>query len=211
MKKRVLIVDDHLIFQQALCLVLEHQMGLTVAANAATGTEALAHAERDTFDLILLDVHLPDVEGIEISRRILQLRPEAKIIVLSAEADPRRVDEALLAGVLGYVLKTNAITELRHAIEAVEAGRRYLSPEANAALLGSYQHLREASISTVSLSGREREVVKLIATGQRTKDIAATLGIGMKSVETYRNRTMQKLGKYSIAELTRYALQEGLA
>lgn len=211
MKQRVLLVDDHRLFQQALRLLLEHRLGLTVAAEAQTGAEALAHVEREAFDLILMDVHLPDANGIDISRRILEHRKDAKIIVLSSDADPLRVDEALLAGVLGYVLKVNATEELQRAVTAVAAGTRYLSPEANAALLAGYRRVREAPPTTAPLSPREREVVRLIAAGQRTKEIAANLGIGVKSAETYRRRVMQKLGLFSVAELTRYALREGLA
>lgn len=208
--KRILLVDDHQMFQQALRLLIEQQLGLKVAAEAQTGTDALAHVEREAFDLILMDIHLPDANGIDISRRILERRSDARIIVLSSDADPLRVDEALIAGVMGYVLKTSALMELQHAIATVSAGTRYLSPEANAALLAGYRHLRDAP-STTPLSPREREVVRLIATGQRTKEIAANLGIGVKSAETYRRRVMQKLGLFSVAELTRYALREGLA
>ena len=211
MSKRVLLVDDHRLFQQALRLLLEQQLGLTVAAEAQTGAEALAHAEREAFDFIVMDVHLPDANGIDISRRILEIRRDARIIVLSSDADPLRVDDALLAGVMGYVLKINATAELERAFAAVDTGTRYLSPEANAALLAGYRRLRESPAATAPLSPREREVVRLIATGQRTKEIAAALGIGVKSAETYRRRVMQKLGLFSVAELTRYALREGLA
>lgn len=211
MIKSVLLVDDHRMFHQALRLLLEHQLHLTVAATAESGAEALAHVGNSAFDLILMDVHLPDTNGIDVSRRILELRPDARIIVLSSDADPLRVDEALLAGVMGYLLKINATDELRAAIESVAAGTRYLSPQANAALLAGYRRLRETPATTPPLSPREREVVRLIASGQRTKEIAATLGIGVKSAETYRRRVMQKLGLFSVAELTRYALREGLA
>ncbi len=211
MGKSVLLVDDHRLFQQSLRLLIEQQMGLTVTAEAKTGAEALAHVEREAFDFILMDVHLPDANGIEISRRILEIRREARIIVLSTDSDPLRVDDALLAGVMGYVLKSNAVEELQRAITAVEAGTRYLSPEANAALLAGYRRLREAPVNALPLSPREREVVRLIATGQRTKEIADTLGIGIKSAETYRRRLMQKLGLFSVAEITRYAVREGLA
>jgi DNA-binding NarL/FixJ family response regulator len=211
MIKSVLLVDDHRMFHQALRLLLEHQLGLTVTATAESGADALAHVERTAFDLILMDVLLPDTNGIDVSRRILELRPDARIIVLSSDADPLRIDEALLAGVMGYVLKINATDELRRALASVAAGHRYLSPEANAALLAGYRRLRETPATTPPLSPREREVVRLIATGQRTKEIAATLGIGVKSAETYRRRVMQKLGLFSVAELTRYALREGLA
>lgn len=210
MSKRLLLVDDHRMFQQALRLLLERELGLKVAAEAQTGADALAHVEREAFDLILMDIHLPDANGIDISRRILERRSDARIIVLSSDADPLRVDEALMAGVLGYVLKTNATVELQRAIETVTTGMRYLSPEANAALLAGYRRLREAPSATAPLSPREREVVRLIAAGQRTKEIASTLGIGVKSAETYRRRVMQKLGLFSTAELTRYAMREGL-
>ena len=119
-------------------------------------------------------------------------------------------DDALLAGVCGYVLKVNAPEELERAIAAARAGQRYLSPEANAALLDCYQRIRQSTPSTPPLSPREREVVRLIAAGRRTKEIADGLGISIKSAETYRRRLMQKLGLFSVAELTRYALREGL-
>ncbi len=210
MPSRVLLVDDHRLFQQSLRLLLEHQLGLIVAAEAQTGAEALAHVVREAFDLILMDVHLPDANGIDISRRILEKRRDARIIVLSSDADPLRVDDALLAGVMGYVLKLNAVEELQQAIAAVGAGTRYLSPEANAALLAGYRQLREAPPAAPPLSPREREVVRLMAAGQRTKEIAAALGISVKSAETYRRRLMQKLGLFSVAEITRYAVREGI-
>jgi len=211
MPDRVLLVDDHQIFRQALRLLLEQQLKLVVAAEAKTGAEALEHVEREAFDLILMDIHLPDANGIDISRRVLERRRDARIIVLSSDADPLRVDDALLAGVMGYVLKVNAADELQRAITSVAEGTRYLSPEANAALLAGYRRLREAPVAAVPLSPREREVVRLIASGQRMKEIAAALGIGVKSAETYRRRVMQKLGLFSVAELTRYAVREGLA
>ena len=211
MIRRLLIVDDQRLFQQGLRLVLEQQLGLQVAAEAQDGAGALAHVEREEFDLILMDVHLPDANGIDISRRILERRPEARIIVLSSDPDPLRIDEALLAGVLGYVLKINAADELGRAIAAVGEGRRYLSPEANDALLTGYARLREAGQPALPLSAREREVLRLIAAGERTKAIADKLGIGVKSAETYRRRLMQKLGLYSVAELTRHAVRDGLA
>lgn len=210
MPKRVLLVDDHRLFQQGLRLVLEYQLGMTVAAQAQTGAEALAHVEREPFDFILMDVHLPDATGIDISRRILELRRDARIIVLSADADPLRIDDALLAGVMGYVLKSNAPDELGRALETVANGARYLSPEANEALLAGYRRVRESPLTLPPLSPREREVVRLMAEGRRTKEVAAALGIGVKSVETYRRRVMQKLGLFSVAEITRYAMREGL-
>lgn len=211
MGKRILLVDDHRLFQQGLRLVLERQPGLIVAAEAQTGAGALALVEREEFDIILMDVNLPDNNGIEISRRILEMRRDARIIILSTDADPSRVDDALLAGVMGYVLKVNASEELHRAIEAAAIGQRYLSPEANAALLAGYRRLREAPVDTPPLSPREREVIRLIAAGHRTKEIAATLNIGVKSAETYRRRLMKKLGLFSVAEITRYAVREGLA
>ncbi len=192
--------------------MLENQLGMSVAGEAADGAGALALAAQRAFDLILLDLHLPDLNGIEVARRILEQRRDARIIILSSDSDPLRIDDALLAGVMGYVLKVNAFEELQRAIKSALQGQRYLSPEANAALLASYQRLRDAPANAQlpALSPREREVVRLIAAGQRTKEIAAALGIGIKSAETYRRRLMQKLGLFSVAELTRYAIREGL-
>lgn len=198
-------------FLHGLRLVLEHELGLTVAAEAETGAEALAHVERAAFDLILIDLHLPDANGIQVSRKILEQRRDARIIILSSDADPLRVDDALLAGVMGYVLKANAAAELSRAIAAVGAGTRYLSPEANAALLSGYRRLRESPLSSPPLSPREREVLRLIAAGQRTKEIASALGFTVETAETYRRRIRLKLGLNSVAELTRYAVREGLA
>ncbi|HQF37874.1 MAG TPA: response regulator transcription factor [Opitutaceae bacterium] len=208
----VLLVDDHRVVQQGLRWMLENQLGMSVAGEAADGAGALALAAQRAFDLILLDLHLPDLNGIEVARRILEQRRDARIIILSSDSDPLRIDDALLAGVMGYVLKVNAFEELQRAIKSALQGQRYLSPEANAALLASYQRLRDAPANAQlpALSPREREVVRLIAAGQRTKEIAAALGIGIKSAETYRRRLMQKLGLFSVAELTRYAIREGL-
>ncbi len=207
--QRALLVDAHQMFRQSLRFLLESQMGLTVA-EAQTGTEALAQIGREVFDFVLMDVHLADANGIGLACRILEKHRETRIIVLSADSDPLRIDEALRAGVMGYVLKTNAAEELRRAITSVGGGTRYLSPEANAALLAGYQRLRETPVTTTPLSPREHEVVRLIAAGQRTREIAEKLGIGLKSAETYRHRLKHKLGLFSVAEITRYAIREGL-
>ena len=207
---QVLIVDDHRMFQQGLKLLLQHKLGLTAVDEAQTAAEALEKTRGSTYELILMDLHLPDGNGIEVSRRILAENGATRIIMLSSDAAPARIDDALLAGVCGYVLKVNAPEELERAIAAARAGQRYLSPEANAALLDCYQRIRQSTPSTPPLSPREREVVRLIAAGRRTKEIADALGISVKSAETYRRRLMQKLGLFSVAELTRYALREKL-
>jgi DNA-binding NarL/FixJ family response regulator len=208
--RRILLVDDHRMFGQGLRLVLEKQRGMSVM-EVQTGAQALEAVAAEAFDAILMDVNLPDSNGIEVSRRILELRRDARIIVLSTDASPMRVDDALLAGVMGYVLKVNPTEELFRAIESALQGQRYLSPEANAALLSGYRRLREAPVATPPLSPRERDVVRLIAQGKRTKEIAAELNIGVKSAETYRARVMAKLNLSSVAEITKYAIREGLA
>ncbi len=209
---RVLLIDDEAIFQEGLEMVLENRLGLEVAGKARTEKEALAKAKELEADLILLDVHLGNENGIHIARRLLEKRPEEKIIMLSSDVDPLRIDEALMVGVMGYVFKKNLVEELKTAIETVLDGSRYLCSEGNDSLLKSYRRLRDpqAGPSLVGLSPREREVLRMLAEGLLTKEIADRLGVSVKSAETYRSRLMKKLQLFTVAELARFALREGL-
>ncbi len=193
-------------------MVLENRLGLEVAGKARTEKEALAKAKELEADLILLDVHLGNENGIHIARRLLEKRPEEKIIMLSSDVDPLRIDEALMVGVMGYVFKKNLVEELKTAIETVLDGSRYLCSEGNDSLLKSYRRLRDpqAGPSLVGLSPREREVLRMLAEGLLTKEIADRLGVSVKSAETYRSRLMKKLQLFTVAELARFALREGL-
>jgi DNA-binding NarL/FixJ family response regulator len=209
---RILLVDDHRMLREGLRALLSREPGYVVVAEAGDGDSALKSVRREPPDLIVLDVHLPDMNGIEVARRILAVFPEVKVIMLSSDHSHNCVHEALLAGVSGYVLKENAAEELLRAIHTVVAGQLYLCPEVGTEIIASYRRgqLPNLAPPVPLLSGREREVLKLLADGLRTKEIADQLGVSAKTVETYRHRLMEKLQLPSVAELTRYAIREGI-
>ena len=209
---RFLIVDDHAMFRIGIRLLLQSRYPDAELAEADDGATAIQRAIELKPDLLIVDLHLPDQDGIEVSRQILAGAPSAKIVILSADLDLSHVNEALKAGVSAYLLKTNAPEELPQAINTVLAGNLYLCAEANAAALKDYRSvLTAATEAKPRLSAREQEVLRLIADGLRTKEIAARLNVGVKTIETYRRRLMKKLACGSVAELVRYALRNGIA
>lgn len=209
---RILLVDDHCILREGLCALLNREPGLVVTGQAGDGDGAIKTVRRDPPDLIVLDVHLPDMNGIEVARRILAVFPEVKVVMLTSDHSHASVHEALLAGVSGYLLKENASAELVRAIRAIQEGQLYLCPEVSTDIIASYRSGQLPNISPPGplLSTREREVLKMLADGLRTKEIAERIGVSIKTVETYRHRLMDKLQLDSVAELTRYAIREGI-
>lgn len=209
----ILLVDDHRLFRHGLKMIIEQQTSMVVAAEAENGAKAIELAEKLSPDIILLDLHLPDILGIEVVRKILDQRPDARIIVLSSDADPRLVDAAIHAGVMGYLLKENAPEELIRALQTVMGGLMFFCPEVNTIVLSSMRPSSGIRGSDVAkkLSVQEKEVLRYIAQGLRTKEIAVQLNISVKTAETYRLRLMKKLNLFSVAELTRYAIREGIA
>jgi len=204
------MVDDHPMMRAGLRQVLEQQPGLTVAGEFSTGQEALAAIGNLAPDLVIMDVHLPDRSGLEISRQLLADGSPLKIIVLSADSDRALVDEALQIGVCGYLLKNSAADELARALRLVMEGRLYLCPELASSVLGDYRKALTArkSAAEPALTDREKQVLRLLAEGLQNKEIASHLNVSPKSVEKSRARLMDKLGYRSVAELTRYALRE---
>lgn len=208
---RLLLVDDHAMFRAGLRSLLQARYPDAGFAEAGDGAAAIKSADELKPDLIFLDLHLPDQNGIDVSRQIRSGTPSAKIIMLSGELELSYVSAALEAGVLGYLLKTGASDELPQALSAVLAGKIYLCSEANAAALEDYREkLTTPTTVRPLLSAREREVLCLIAEGLRAKEIATRLEVGVKTVETYRRRLMKKVACGSTAELVRYALREGI-
>jgi DNA-binding NarL/FixJ family response regulator len=206
-------VDDHRILREGLCALLGREPGFMVTGQAGDGDGAIKAVRRDPPDLIVLDVHLPDINGIEVARRILAVFPEVKVVMLTSEHSHASVHEALLAGVSGYLLKENATEELVRAIHAIQGDQLYLCPEVSTDIIASYRSGQLPNIAPPGgpeLSKREREVLKLLADGLRTKEIAERIGVSIKTVETYRHRLMEKLQLDSVAELTRYAIREGI-
>jgi DNA-binding NarL/FixJ family response regulator len=208
----LLLVDDHGIVRQGLKALLQQEPELVVAAECDNGRQAVEVVMNQQIDLVIMDVAMPELNGIEAARQIRQARPEVKIIGLSMHADRRFVSEMLKAGAMGYVLKEAAFEELLTAVREVMAGRSYLSPAVTGVVVED--HVRGAGHSGSSayarLSPREREILQLVAEGKAMKEIATMLGVSIKTVETHRRAIMDKLQLYSVAELTKYAIREGL-
>ena len=194
-------------------MILEKELDFVVVAEAADIRSALACVGQQQPDLVVLDVHLPDGSGVEAARQILASWPQIKVLILSGDAGPTSVNEALLAGVAGYVAKEEASVELVRAARTVMAGRNYLCPTITTALMRDWKAkpARAVPAGPPRLSAREVQVLKSISEGLRNKEIAARLNVSPKSIETYRSRLMTKLGCASTAELVRYAVREGLA
>ena len=210
MRTRFLVVDDHAMFRAGLRSLLQSQYADAELAEAGDGRAAIECARQFRPQIILLDLHLPGLDGIEVTRQILAFLP-AKIILLSADSNLAYVSGALKAGAMAYLLKTSSPEELPRAVSAVLEGKLYLCHEANAAVLDDYRRgLAGQLLPRAPLSTRETEVLRFIADGLRTKEIAARLEVGVKTVETYRGRLMKKLDCGGTADLVRYAMREGI-
>jgi DNA-binding NarL/FixJ family response regulator len=190
---------------------LEQVPNFRVVGEASTGAGAVSQAVESKPNLIVMDIHLPDMTGIEATRRILVAVPAIKVVILSADADRRLVDSALQAGASGYILKISVVDELICAIASVTAGRLYFSPEVSAGILEAYRHSLLSDPPKPVLTDRENHLLRLIAEGWRNKEIAAELKLSGNSISTYRARLMKKVGCSGPAELARYAVREGIA
>ena len=205
---RVLIADDHAVVRSGLRRLLE-EAGFEVVAEAGDMRTAVFEARAHTPDVILMDVVMPGASGIEATPAVLQEAPEAKVLVLSMQDDPRYVTEAFDAGASGYVLKEAADTELVQAIREVAAGGRYVHPALGAKMITAAAEERRRAEDD-PLSDREREVLRLLALGHTNQEIAKMLYISVRTAETHRAHIMQKLRLTTRAELVRYALDHGL-
>jgi two-component system response regulator NreC len=206
---RIVIVDDHAVVRSGLRLLLDSEDGLETVAEAGTARDAIFEVRKHKPDVVLMDVVLPDKSGIETTPDVLKEAPEARVLVLSMEDDPRYVREAFAAGASGYVLKEAADSELVAALKQVAAGERYVHPA-----LGARMAVAEAEAAARAeedpLSDREREVLRLLALGHTNQEIAKTLFISVRTAETHRAHIMRKLRLTTRAELVRYALAQGL-
>ena len=209
---RILLADDHEILRTGLCALIEQQDSFEVVGQAGNGIEAVRLARKLTPDVVLMDLGMPDLNGIDATRQILETNPKIKIIALSMHTDSRMVDRILRAGALGYILKESAFEELTQAIRTIIKGGTYLSPMVARELV---ENLRKSPANDrpsllQALSGREREVLQLLAEGCTTKEIAGKLFVSPKTVETHRAKVMEKLQIHNIADLTKFAVREGL-
>jgi len=209
---KILLVDDHRMVRQGLRLLLDKQPGMRVVAEAANGAEAVRLAKEHRPDVAIVDVSMPDLNGIEAARKMRAAHSGIKIIGLSMHADRRYAVEILRSGALGYVLKESAFDELVQAINAVYRGQSFLSARLADIIIKDY--IKESGEGQGSvytrLSNREREVLQLLAEGRTTKQIAQQMNLSVKTIETHRKQIMDKLGIHSLAGLTKYAIREGI-
>lgn len=207
----VLVADDHEMFREGLCALLRER-GLTVVGEAGNGEEAIAMARQLRPDVLIMDILMPKLGGVDATRQVLTDLPRTKIVAVSADCDRRSVMAMLSAGVKGYVPKSVAADAVVSAVTAVARGETYLSPAVAGYVLTEVQSRATASRARPekALSVREREVLRLIARGMASKEIASTLAIAVPTVEKHRRNIAAKLGIRTIAQLTKYAVREGL-
>ena len=212
MSTRVLIVDDHKIMREGLRSLLEKQPDMEVVAEAENAQTALKLVEELKPDLVIIDVVMPALNGIEATRRILTKVPSVKVIALSMYSDKRFVMEMLRAGASGYLLKDCAFEELDGAIRAVTQGRTYITPRIVDIIVKDYfsQVEKPSSSALSSLTSRQYEVLQLLAEGRTTREIAQQMSLSVKTIESHRQQIISKLNIRSIAGLTKYAIREGL-
>ena len=208
----VLIADDHAIFREGLRGLLEREPGMTVVGEATNGVEAVQKARELHPGVIVMDISMPDMNGIEATRKIVAEHDDIRVLALSMESDRRFIVEVLEAGATGYILKDAFFEELANAIRTVANGETYLGPRITELIIKDYiQRIPDGlPLTHESLTHRERMLLQLIADGKNTKEIAGEFGISIKTVEVHRQNIMKKLDLYSIAELTKYAVREGL-
>ncbi len=209
MKIRVLLVDDHKIVRDGMRSLLSEEKEISVIGEAENGREAVALAKDLRPDVILMDIAMPDMNGIEAASQIIKENPRTKILILSMHSEKMFVSKAFAAGVSGYLLKDCDIEEILSAIRAVQANQKYISPLVAGTIIEDYRDgLKDQKVSI--LTEREREVLQLIAEGKTSKEIATLLGISTKTIDVHRQQIMDKLNIHTIAGLTRYAIKEGL-
>ena len=210
---RIVVADDHQIIIDGLKTLLAGMEGVDVVGEAANGREALRVVREARPDIVIMDVAMPELNGIEATRQITSEFPGVKVIVLSMHAEKRFVSLMFKAGAKAYLSKENAFKELSRAIKAVITGTSYLSPKIATALVEDYVDVVRAAtdrLEASTLSPRELEVLQLLAEGRSTREAAGILYVSVKTVETHRRNIMEKLGLKGVADLTRYAIREGL-
>ena len=205
---RILLADDHILVRQGFKLILSGQPDMEITGEAANGREAVEQAEKLQPDIVIMDVTMPELNGIEATRRITAAAPRSRVLALSMHKDAVYVREILRAGARGYLLKDSADADLIAAVRAVAKGEGYLSPAISDAVLTDYR--KHVTDPLDLLTTREREVLQMIAEGKTNKEIATTLNLSVYTVEAHRGRVMEKLNLHSTGELVRFALRSGL-
>lgn len=205
---RVLLADDHTIVRQGLKLILAAHADLEVVGEAANGNEAVELARKLHPDIVLIDVAMPELNGIDATKKMVQADPRLKVLVLSMHKEGVYVREILRAGARGYILKDAIDTELLNAVRSVARGDGYISPAVSGALLSDYR--KNVTDPLDLLTNREREVLKFIAEGKTNKEIATVLNLSVYTVDSHRGKVMEKLNLHSTGELVRFAIKHGV-
>lgn len=207
---RLVVADDHQLLRDGLVGLLSGEADFAVVGVAANGREALEAVAELRPDVALLDVTMPDMNGVEAARRISRDYPEVRVLALSMHTENRFVTEMFQAGAAGYVLKMCDFTELAEAVRTVAAGGNHVSSQIAGAVIKNLAGRLPSAASPDGLSDREREVLQLLADGKSSKESAAILHVSVKTIDTHRRQIMQKLGIDSVAELTKHAIRQGL-
>lgn len=207
---RVLIADDHAVMAEGLRYLIDAQADLTVLECVTNGRQALRTAAELEPDVVVMDIAMPELNGIEATRLTRERTPRTQVVILSMHANPEYVIRALQAGACGYVIKKNAVDEVLAAIRAAHAGQRFLSRQISDSIVDSYIRGIDHVSPVDALSSRERQVLQLVVEGNSTATIATSLALSPKTVETYRGRIMQKLGIEDMPSLVKFAIAHGL-
>ncbi len=209
---RILVADDHEVARQGIRALLESHQGWEVCAEAKDGREAVEGATKFKPDVLLLDIGMPNLNGLDAARQILAIIPDARILILTIHDSEQVVREVLAAGARGFLLKSDAGRDLMAAVEALEHRRTFFTPKVAQMMLDGYLRPHEETDPSGQcvLTPREREVIQLVAEGRTTKEIAAALSLSVKTAETHRTNLMRKLDLHSVADLTLYAVRNGI-
>jgi DNA-binding NarL/FixJ family response regulator len=207
---RVLLADDHAVVRDGLRALLEAQPGIEVVGDVESGREAVREAQRLLPDVVVMDIAMPGLNGIEASLQIQDASPSVRILILSMHSTTEHIFRALQAGARGYLLKDSAGNEVVEAVRVVHAGRRYLSQKIAATVIDDYIAERHRTSPLDSLSRRERQILQLIAEGKTSAEVGAMLFLSPKTVDTYRSRMMHKLGIGDLPNLVKFAIQNGI-
>jgi len=210
MRTRVLLADDHAVVRDGLRALLEHSGDFEIVGVAGNGREAVVEAQRLQPDVVVMDIAMPELDGIESTRRILEKCAGTKVLILSMYLSSEHLHRAMHAGARGYVLKESAGDEVVDAVRAVQAGKRYLSHKISETMIDDYLRDGVRMSPLDSLSLRERDVLQLVVEGQTNSVIAAKLSLSPKTIETYRTRIMRKLKVHDTVELVKFAMRHGL-
>jgi DNA-binding NarL/FixJ family response regulator len=207
---RVLLADDHALVRAGIHSLLEGMREVQVVGEASSGEEALELADRARPDVVLMDIAMKGITGLEAAAQLRERHPEVRVVILSMHSGEEYVLQALRAGAVGYLLKDAATGELELALRSVMRGESWLSPSVSRQVVEGYMHRSGGETAPEVLTARQREVLKLVAGGKSTKEIAFLLNLSVKTVETHRAQIMERLGIRDVAGLVRYALRTGL-